>query len=180
MSVGPAGRCQWGEEGCLPAIGPAGLDCKTPACLLLQKCLLLEPPSPQLLSSHPPRLQNTHQPTHNRYGDLLAHWQLKAALRGASPPLGADALLDIVEAVGATQQAKIKLEREASACLPARDCGSGCGAKESTSHCVLRCMQCCTCAVCCCAVMPSVSQPMLTISYLFITSLYAVRELLGG
>lgn len=40
-----------------------------------------------------------------RYGDLLAHWQLKAALRGEQPPLGADALSDTMDGVTATQQA---------------------------------------------------------------------------
>lgn len=49
----------------------------------------------------------------NRYGDLLAHWQLKAALRGDAPPYTADGLLDVVEGVGATTQAMAKLEREA-------------------------------------------------------------------
>ncbi|KAL4445906.1 hypothetical protein ABPG77_009105 [Micractinium sp. CCAP 211/92] len=47
-----------------------------------------------------------------RYGDLLAHWQLKAALRGEQPPLGADALSDTMDGVMATQQRLTKLERE--------------------------------------------------------------------
>lgn len=48
-----------------------------------------------------------------RYGDLLAHWQLKAVLRGEAPPLSADALGAAVDGVGATTQALSKLEREA-------------------------------------------------------------------
>ncbi len=47
------------------------------------------------------------------YGDLLAHWQLKAALRGEAPPYDAGQLSDVVDAAGATTQALTKLEREA-------------------------------------------------------------------
>lgn len=47
-----------------------------------------------------------------RYGDLLAHWQLKAVLRGGQPPLGADELFDTMDGVAATQQRLSKLERE--------------------------------------------------------------------
>ncbi|KAL4425691.1 hypothetical protein ABPG75_009707 [Micractinium tetrahymenae] len=47
-----------------------------------------------------------------RYGDLLAHWQLKAALRGEQPPLGTDELADVMDSVTATQQRLSKLERE--------------------------------------------------------------------
>ena len=47
------------------------------------------------------------------YGDLLAHWQLKAALRGDAQPYDASQLSDVVEACGATTQALMKLEREA-------------------------------------------------------------------
>lgn len=45
--------------------------------------------------------------------DLLAHWQLKAALRGDALPYDASQLSDVVEACGATTQALMKLEREA-------------------------------------------------------------------
>jgi exoribonuclease-2 len=48
-----------------------------------------------------------------RYGDLLAHWQLKAALRGDAPRYDAGQLSDVIEATGATTQALMKLEREA-------------------------------------------------------------------
>lgn len=47
------------------------------------------------------------------YSDLLAHWQLKAALRGAAPPYDAGQLSDVIEATGTTTQALMKLEREA-------------------------------------------------------------------
>lgn len=47
-----------------------------------------------------------------RYGDLLAHWQLKSVLRGEAAPLQAGPLLEVVEEVGATTQRLIKLERE--------------------------------------------------------------------
>lgn len=47
------------------------------------------------------------------YGDLLAHWQLKAALRGDAPPYDASQLSDVIEATGTTTQALMKLEREA-------------------------------------------------------------------
>ena len=56
-------------------------------------------------SRHPP-------PPVCRYGDLLAHWQLKAALRGEQPPQSADQLLEVVESTGATTQRVTKLERE--------------------------------------------------------------------
>lgn len=47
------------------------------------------------------------------YSDLLAHWQLKAALRGDAPPYDASQLSDVIEATGTTTQALMKLEREA-------------------------------------------------------------------
>ncbi|KAL4859933.1 putative ribonuclease [Chlorella vulgaris] len=49
------------------------------------------------------------------YGDLLAHWQLKAVLRGEQAPCDADQLTDIVEEVGSTVQRVQKLEREVEA-----------------------------------------------------------------
>ena len=50
-----------------------------------------------------------------RYGDLLAHWQLKAALRGDSPPFSVAALSETLSFVGATTQHVSKLERDAQA-----------------------------------------------------------------
>lgn len=47
-----------------------------------------------------------------RYGDLLAHWQLKAVLRGAEPPLGAPALGALCDAVGEAGQRVGRLERD--------------------------------------------------------------------
>ncbi len=41
----------------------------------------------------------------HRYGDLLAHWQLKAALRGEQPPSTANELMDLMEQAGSTTQA---------------------------------------------------------------------------
>jgi exoribonuclease-2 len=49
-----------------------------------------------------------------RYGDLLAHWQLKAVLRGAPPPFATGTLTDELTALAATTQYVSKLEREAS------------------------------------------------------------------
>jgi exoribonuclease-2 len=48
-----------------------------------------------------------------RSGDLLAHWQLKAALRGAAPPLAAPALAAALSEVAATTQRVSRLERDA-------------------------------------------------------------------
>jgi len=48
-----------------------------------------------------------------RYGDLLVHWQLKAALRGEAPPLSAPRLAEILAEVGCTTQRVSKLERDA-------------------------------------------------------------------
>lgn len=55
--------------------------------------------SPGLLTSPLPPF-----PLRCRYGDLLAHWQLKAALRGEAPPQSADQLGDEMEAVATTMQ----------------------------------------------------------------------------
>jgi exoribonuclease-2 len=50
-----------------------------------------------------------------RYGDLLAHWQLKAALRGDAPPFAAPALASVL-AEGAVTAARVgRLERDAQA-----------------------------------------------------------------
>jgi exoribonuclease II len=48
-----------------------------------------------------------------RYGDLLAHWQLKAALRGDSPPFSLQTMTDVVSELGVTTQRVSKLERDA-------------------------------------------------------------------
>jgi exoribonuclease II len=47
-----------------------------------------------------------------RYPDLLAHWQLKAALRGEAPPFTAPELASILADVGTASQEMTKLERE--------------------------------------------------------------------
>ena len=47
-----------------------------------------------------------------RYGDLLAHWQLQAVLRGEVPPLSAAALQGVMDGQGANTQRLAKLERE--------------------------------------------------------------------
>lgn len=48
-----------------------------------------------------------------RYGDLLAHWQLKAALRGDPPPFSTRELTEVLGEVGNTTQRVSKLERDA-------------------------------------------------------------------
>jgi exoribonuclease-2 len=48
-----------------------------------------------------------------RYGDLLAHWQLKAALRGDSPPFSLQKMTDVLSELGNTTQRVSKLERDA-------------------------------------------------------------------
>ena len=48
-----------------------------------------------------------------RYGDLLAHWQLKAALRGDSPPFSTTELAELLNEVGNTSYRISKLERDA-------------------------------------------------------------------
>lgn len=48
-----------------------------------------------------------------RYGDLLAHWQLKAVLRGEEPPLGAAQMSDLLSELGNTTQRVSRLERDA-------------------------------------------------------------------
>lgn len=50
-----------------------------------------------------------------RYGDLLAHWQLKAALRGDAPPLGVIELGELLAGVNAAGQQISKVERDAQA-----------------------------------------------------------------
>lgn len=47
-----------------------------------------------------------------RYGDMLAHWQLKASLRGEKPPLNAVELSAVLNELGTATQQAIKLERE--------------------------------------------------------------------
>lgn len=49
-----------------------------------------------------------------RYGDLLAHWQLKAALRGEAPPMAGGELAQEAEHLGGTLQGMAKLTREAT------------------------------------------------------------------
>ena len=48
-----------------------------------------------------------------RYGDMLAHWQLKAVARGEAPPLSAEVLAAVMAEVGEAAQAVSRLEREA-------------------------------------------------------------------
>ena len=69
--------------------------------------LPVDPTSLQPTLATPPLTPHTH-----RYGDLLAHWQLKAALRGEAPPLSAEALQGVMDTLGANTQRLAKLERE--------------------------------------------------------------------
>ncbi|KAK2076306.1 hypothetical protein QBZ16_000830 [Prototheca wickerhamii] len=55
-----------------------------------------------------------------RYGDLLAHWQLKAALRGEPAPFDPGQLALEVAASGAATQEAIRLERDVQARWVAR------------------------------------------------------------
>lgn len=55
-----------------------------------------------------------------RYTDLLAHWQLKAALRGGEPPLEEPELAGAVAAAGAATQVAQRLERDVQARWVAR------------------------------------------------------------
>lgn len=48
-----------------------------------------------------------------RYGDLLAHWQLKAALRGDLPPFSLQMMTDVLSELGVTTQRVSRLERDA-------------------------------------------------------------------
>ncbi len=48
-----------------------------------------------------------------RYGDLLAHWQLKAALRGDLPPFSLQSMTGVLAELGNTTQRVSKLERDA-------------------------------------------------------------------
>ena len=48
-----------------------------------------------------------------RYGDLLVHWQLKAALRGEELPFSTSRMADILEGMVTSGQSMTKLEREA-------------------------------------------------------------------
>lgn len=45
-----------------------------------------------------------------RYSDLLAHWQLKAALRGSAGPFTAPALEAVLEQLAATQRQLARVE----------------------------------------------------------------------
>jgi hypothetical protein len=109
------------------------------------------------LASKPP---HPLSPLNPRYGDLLAHWQLKAALRGGAALWGAGELLGAVDEMGATAQVRAAWGRVQRSARCLRGAAS---APPRLMPCRGRAQQCGKPLQCCCwKGVPACLLPLLT------------------